>query len=111
MVTRADKSTNSRPQDLYIALTTAIETHTGEERRLQLIGQINDSVFVYDDYAHHPTAVREVLAGVKQVRITFPKSQHCLLPLFEYSRKVLACLPIVQSTLFAPSVYENITKD
>ena len=111
MVTRADKSTNSRPQDLYIALTTAIETHTGVERRLQLIGQINDSVFVYDDYAHHPTAVREVLAGVKQVRITFPKSQHCLLPLFEYSRKVLACLPIVQSTLFAPSVYENITKD
>jgi UDP-N-acetylmuramate: L-alanyl-gamma-D-glutamyl-meso-diaminopimelate ligase len=42
----------------------ALHSFTGVKRRLEVIGTV-DGVTVYDDFAHHPTAVAETLAGVR----------------------------------------------
>ena len=42
----------------------AIETFTGVKRRLDKLGEVND-VLIIDDFAHHPTAVRETIKAVK----------------------------------------------
>lgn len=43
---------------------TALETFEGVKRRQQIRGQKNQ-ITVMDDFAHHPTAVRETVAAVK----------------------------------------------
>ncbi len=43
----------------------ALATFAGIARRQDLIGEV-DGVRVYDDFAHHPTAVRETLRGLKR---------------------------------------------
>jgi UDP-N-acetylmuramate--L-alanine ligase len=50
---------------------TGVLTYHGAKRRLELIGE-KDGVTVYDDYAHHPTAVREAL---KAVRVKHPRGK------------------------------------
>jgi len=45
-------------------IVKAIETFTGVKRRLDKLGEIND-VLIIDDFAHHPTAVRETIKAVK----------------------------------------------
>ena len=50
------------------AVTTALARFKGVKRRLELRG-LARGVTVFDDFAHHPTAVRETLAGV---RAAFP---------------------------------------
>jgi len=45
-------------------ITTALEGFTGVKRRLELKGSAN-GVSVYDDFGHHPTAVRETLAAFR----------------------------------------------
>ncbi|HEV3140141.1 MAG TPA: UDP-N-acetylmuramate:L-alanyl-gamma-D-glutamyl-meso-diaminopimelate ligase [Vicinamibacterales bacterium] len=42
----------------------ALARFTGVKRRLEVVGAA-DGVTVYDDFAHHPTAVAETLAGVR----------------------------------------------
>jgi UDP-N-acetylmuramate: L-alanyl-gamma-D-glutamyl-meso-diaminopimelate ligase len=42
----------------------ALEAFAGIKRRLEVVGQSN-GVTVYDDFAHHPTAVAETLAGLR----------------------------------------------
>jgi UDP-N-acetylmuramate: L-alanyl-gamma-D-glutamyl-meso-diaminopimelate ligase len=42
----------------------ALKRFAGVKRRLELIGQA-DGVTVFDDFAHHPTAVGETLAGLR----------------------------------------------
>ena len=42
----------------------AVSSFVGVRRRQELLGEIG-GVRVYDDFAHHPTAVRETLAGLK----------------------------------------------
>jgi len=42
----------------------ALRRFAGVKRRLELIGQA-DGVTVFDDFAHHPTAVGETLAGLR----------------------------------------------
>ncbi len=42
-----------------------LTTYDGVKRRLEKIGQTKDGVTIYDDYAHHPTAVRETLAAAR----------------------------------------------
>ncbi len=44
----------------------ALETYRGAERRLQLRAQAH-GVAVYEDYAHHPTAVRASLQAVREL--------------------------------------------
>ncbi|MEA3360116.1 MAG: Mur ligase family protein, partial [Thermodesulfobacteriota bacterium] len=42
----------------------AIETFKGVNRRLEILGEVKD-VLIIDDFAHHPTAVRETIKAVK----------------------------------------------
>jgi len=42
----------------------ALRTFAGIKRRLEVVGQAK-GVTVYDDFAHHPTAVAETLAGLR----------------------------------------------
>jgi UDP-N-acetylmuramate: L-alanyl-gamma-D-glutamyl-meso-diaminopimelate ligase len=41
-----------------------LRAFAGVKRRLEVVGTV-DGVTVYDDFAHHPTAVAETLAGVR----------------------------------------------
>jgi UDP-N-acetylmuramate: L-alanyl-gamma-D-glutamyl-meso-diaminopimelate ligase len=45
-------------------IADALRLFTGVKRRLEIVG-IADGVTVYDDFAHHPTAVAETLAGLR----------------------------------------------
>ncbi len=46
-------------------LRSALASFEGVKRRQEIIGTIN-GVTVYDDFAHHPTAVSETLRGMKR---------------------------------------------
>jgi UDP-N-acetylmuramate: L-alanyl-gamma-D-glutamyl-meso-diaminopimelate ligase len=52
-------------------IASALHSFAGVKRRLEVVGTV-DGVTVYDDFAHHPTAVAETLAGV---RASHPKSR------------------------------------
>jgi UDP-N-acetylmuramate: L-alanyl-gamma-D-glutamyl-meso-diaminopimelate ligase len=67
----------------------ALSTFKSVKRRLEIRGEVN-GVRVYDDFAHHPTAVRETLAAVRQRNpkarlwaIFEPRSQTCRRRVFE----------------------------
>jgi UDP-N-acetylmuramate: L-alanyl-gamma-D-glutamyl-meso-diaminopimelate ligase len=45
-------------------LADGLKQFAGVKRRLEVVGVV-DGVTVYDDFAHHPTAVAETLAGVR----------------------------------------------
>lgn len=47
------------------AIAGGLETFPGVGRRLERKGEAG-GVLVYDDYGHHPTAIRETLAAVRQ---------------------------------------------
>jgi UDP-N-acetylmuramate--alanine ligase len=47
------------------AIIHALETFPGIGRRLQRLGEAA-GVVVYDDYGHHPTAIRETVAAIRQ---------------------------------------------
>lgn len=42
-----------------------LDTYEGIKRRLEKIGQTKSGAIIYDDYAHHPTAVRQTLAAAR----------------------------------------------
>jgi len=46
------------------ALLSAFATFDGVKRRMELVGEVN-GVRVYDDFAHHPTAIATTLAGLR----------------------------------------------
>ena len=48
-------------------LRTGLAEFTGVKRRLEVVGEAN-GVTVYDDFAHHPTAVEETLRAIRQRR-------------------------------------------
>src|SRR5205085_11494514 len=41
-----------------------LRTFAGVKRRLEVVG-VADGVTIYDDFAHHPTAVAETLSGLR----------------------------------------------
>lgn len=43
----------------------AISSYRGAKRRFELVGKCNNIIFL-DDYAHHPTAIKALLRGVKE---------------------------------------------
>jgi UDP-N-acetylmuramate: L-alanyl-gamma-D-glutamyl-meso-diaminopimelate ligase len=45
-------------------IAEGLRTFAGVKRRLEIVG-VADGVTVYDDFAHHPTAVAETLAGLR----------------------------------------------
>ena len=46
------------------ALLPAFATFESVKRRMELVGEVN-GVRVYDDFAHHPTAIATTLAGLR----------------------------------------------
>ena len=71
-------------------LADALKSFKGVRRRLQLRGIARD-VAVYDDFAHHPTAIAETLAGV---RSAFPERR--LWAIFE-PRSATSCRRVFQN--------------
>ncbi len=49
----------------------AVETFAGVERRLNKINQIGSTIFL-EDFAHHPTSIKQVLQSVKE---SYPKKK------------------------------------
>ena len=49
------------------ALRTALAGFAGVKRRLEVVGEAN-GITVYDDFAHHPTAVDETLRAVRRAQ-------------------------------------------
>lgn len=79
-------------------------------RRLEIRGEEN-GVVVYDDFAHHPTAVRETLAGIRQQfrdariwAVFEPRSQTSRSALFEsdFARALSIADVAVIAPVFAP---------
>ena len=42
----------------------ALKEFKGIKRRMEVVGEVNDKV-IYDDFAHHPTAISETLQGLR----------------------------------------------
>lgn len=51
--------------DLSLAVS-GLEEFTGASRRFEFKKKINDSIDVYDDYAHHPTEIKATLQTAKE---------------------------------------------
>ena len=75
-------------------LAASLARFEGVKRRLEIRGRAR-GVTVYDDFAHHPTAVRETLAGV---RAAFPARR--IWALFE-PRSATACRRVFQQEFAA----------
>ena len=45
----------------------ALATFEGVKRRLEKIGEFKDNIKIYDDFAHHPSAIKSTLDGMRQV--------------------------------------------
>lgn len=58
-------------------LQEAVESFNGVERRLNKINTIENTMF-FEDFAHHPTSIKEVLRSVREL---YP--QHKIITLFE----------------------------
>jgi UDP-N-acetylmuramate: L-alanyl-gamma-D-glutamyl-meso-diaminopimelate ligase len=79
-----------------------LATYNGVKRRFEKIGQSKSGITVYDDYAHHPTAVRETLAAA---RTRYPESK--IWAIFEphtYSRTKATLADLAQSFTNADEV-------
>ncbi len=73
------------------SLAEPLAHFAGVKRRQELLGQPR-GIFVYDDFAHHPTAVRETLVGL---RARHPSGR--LIALFE-PKSATACRRLHQQT-------------
>ncbi|MDC0976742.1 UDP-N-acetylmuramate:L-alanyl-gamma-D-glutamyl-meso-diaminopimelate ligase, partial [bacterium] len=45
----------------------ALATFKSVKRRLEKIGEFKDNIKIYDDFAHHPSAIKSTLDGMRQV--------------------------------------------
>ncbi len=80
-------------------VAASVQRFKGVKRRLEVRGRAR-GVTVYDDFAHHPTAVRETLTGV---RAAFPSGR--IWAVFE-PRSASACRRVFQddfATAFGPA--------
>lgn len=91
-------------------MAAALKSFKGVRRRMELRGTVS-GVSVYDDFAHHPTAIAETLAGV---RTAFPGRR--VWAIFE-PRSATSCRRIFQSdfaralsaadTVLLPAVFRS----
>jgi UDP-N-acetylmuramate--alanine ligase len=66
------------------SIRKGLSSFKGTKRRFELIGSILSGALLYDDYAHHPTEIRETLSAFKK---TFPKKKIvCIFQPHTYSR-------------------------
>ena len=47
-------------------IVKSLESYTGIGRRMEFLGKTASGAFVYDDYAHHPTAIKTTLEGLRK---------------------------------------------
>lgn len=65
-------------------IKTGLLKYSGSKRRSEFIGQLSSGAQVFDDYAHHPTEIKNTL---KAFRKSFPKSKIvCIFQPHMYSR-------------------------
>ncbi|CAN5893614.1 UDP-N-acetylmuramate:L-alanyl-gamma-D-glutamyl-meso-diaminopimelate ligase [soil metagenome] len=95
----------------------ALRTYRSVRRRMEIRGIIDDIV-VIDDFAHHPTAVRETLAAVRQkypgrrvIAIFEPRSYTAQRREFEndYATAFQLADEIILAGLFHPERYDEST--
>jgi len=80
----------------------ALDEFIGSERRLEPKGQAG-SVLVFDDYAHHPTAIKTTLHGLRQ---RFPKREiWCVFQPHTFSRTKLLLNDFAESFDLADHVF------
>lgn len=66
------------------AVKRSLRTFSGTKRRFEYKGMLKSGALVYDDYAHHPTEIRETLKAFRQ---SFPKRKLiCIFQPHTYSR-------------------------
>ena len=58
-------------------ITTSLSSFQGTWRRFEYKGESSNGADVYDDYAHHPTAVKETLYALRESRKATPYGDHC----------------------------------
>lgn len=46
----------------------ALRLFRGVKRRLEKIGEYKDNIKIFDDFAHHPTAIKSTLDGMKKIQ-------------------------------------------
>jgi UDP-N-acetylmuramate: L-alanyl-gamma-D-glutamyl-meso-diaminopimelate ligase len=46
----------------------ALKSFKGVKRRLEKIGEYKNNIKVYDDFAHHPSAIKSTLDGMKKMQ-------------------------------------------
>ncbi|MGH7477540.1 MAG: UDP-N-acetylmuramate:L-alanyl-gamma-D-glutamyl-meso-diaminopimelate ligase [Longimicrobiales bacterium] len=98
-------------------LREALRSFRSVRRRLEVRGEVRD-VLVIDDFAHHPTAVRETIDAVRQrfdgrriVAIFEPRSYTAQRREFQeaYRRALGAADRVVLAGLFHPERYDQTT--
>ena len=68
MVVTTDLAIHDGKSDVGVDIKTACDALTafdGVKRRMELIGEVNN-ISVYDDFAHHPTAIKTTLEGLRK---------------------------------------------
>lgn len=78
----------------------SIESFNGIGRRMELIGE-RGGVKVYDDYAHHPTAIKTTLEGVRQ---KYPKTKILVIVEPHGYKRTKALLPLYKD------VFDSVDK-
>lgn len=90
------------------AITNALSTFKSVRRRCEIRGEVN-GIMVIDDFAHHPTAVRETLAALRTrfptrrlIAVFEPRSWSSRLTVFqdEYPKSFAAADYVVISNVF-----------
>ena len=65
-------------------IKVGISAYSGSKRRSEFVGKLPSGALAYDDYAHHPTEIKNTLKTFKK---TFPKSRIvCIFQPHTYSR-------------------------
>ncbi len=61
-----------------------LSSFTGSKRRFEYVGKLASGALLYDDYAHHPTEIKQTLSAFRK---TFPKERIiCIFQPHTYSR-------------------------
>ncbi len=96
-----------------ISISNSIKEYKGIDRRYQFKGYFNE-IPIYDDYAHHPTEIRELIKAVKKGRYnkifvvfqphTYTRTKELL---SEFAFELKSCDEIIITSIF-PAREKNI---
>ena len=84
-------------------MMAALNNYPGSERRIEKIGVYN-STTIYDDYAHHPTAIRAVLEAVRG-RMNKKAKLHVIFQPHRYTRTAALYKEFAKALQAADALY------